>query len=178
MSKAFHSWKMASQKQSKSGKLKATVFAEPQLPWNVRHPNSRVTGLWESAQAVLLIYVAFTVPFWMCFNIELVRWESKWWFDLFVDLFFLADIFLNMHTAYWDKSGELRGVTQGGAGQGPVADLEAMYRHYARGWMGIDGVRPKRAAGLARGMSHNVTVALVGVSGSLLASDSLLFQLQ
>ena len=140
MSKAFHSWKMASQKQSKSGKLKATVFAEPQLPWNVRHPNSRVTGLWESAQAVLLIYVAFTVPFWVCFNIELVRWESKWWFDLFVDLFFLADIFLNMHTAYWDKSGELRGVTQGGAGQGPVADLEAMYRHYARGWMAIDVV--------------------------------------
>ena len=33
-------------------------------------------------------------------------------------------------------------------------------------------------SGLARGMTHNVTVALVGLSGLVLASDSLLFQLQ
>ena len=40
---------------------------------------------------------------------------------------------LNFHTAYYDDSGDLQGVREGEGGEGPKADLQAMYTNYLRG---------------------------------------------
>ena len=53
---------------------------------------------------------------------------------------------LNLHTAFYDASGDLQGLHPAGRGRGlwnifacnSGADLKRLYMHYARGWMLID----------------------------------------
>lgn len=54
-------WKLVSSSSKSNKDVASNMFAEPQTPWNVRHPRSSFTTTWEGVQAFLLIYVAFTV---------------------------------------------------------------------------------------------------------------------
>ena len=74
--------------------------------------------------------------------------EGNWvHFELFIDIYFAVDVFLNFHTAYYDDSGDLRGVKAPGtrskyccqkSNQVSTADLSALYLNYPKGWMAID----------------------------------------
>jgi hypothetical protein len=111
------------------------MFAEPTLPWNVRHPKGKFNNIWEAIQAVLLIYVAFNVIWRVSFNVE--PQGILYWFELGIDIFFSVDVVLNLHTAYYNDSGDLVGVKTSGKKVGKP-DYWALYSHYARGWMAID----------------------------------------
>ena len=135
MSKAFFSWKMISRSNKSNKDVASNMFAEPQTPWNVRHPRSKFTNNWEGVQAFLLVYVAFTVTYRLSFNVEAEGGMMV--FDLLVDVYFIMDVIFNFHTAFYDESGDLAGVKDGQEGQ-PVADLRAMYKNYMTGWASID----------------------------------------
>eukprot|EP01043_Picozoa_sp_COSAG02_P015134 COSAG02_NODE_637_length_19192_cov_12.648405_9_plen_621_part_00 len=129
MTKAFYSWKMISKNNKANKDVVSNMFAEPETPWNVRHPRSKFTNSWEGAQAFLLVYVAFTVTYRLCFNIEVKGGLLV--FDMLVDLYFMCDVIFNFHTAFYDATGDLAGVKDGPEGQ-PVADLPRMYINYLK----------------------------------------------
>jgi hypothetical protein len=99
LSKAFFSWKLTSRSKKRNQNVNAKMFAEPDLPWNVRHPRSRSTSIWEGVQAILLLYIAFSVPYRMAFNISLSDTEAL--VELVIDLYFVVDCGLNFHTAFY-----------------------------------------------------------------------------
>eukprot|EP01047_Picozoa_sp_COSAG01_P009834 COSAG01_NODE_410_length_17384_cov_20.323691_1_plen_975_part_00 len=135
LTKAFFSWKLVSLSKRGYGDISSSMFTEPVLPWNVRHPSSGFTSGWESVQAMLLIYVAYTITYRLAFNLTL---STAWYvWELLVDTYFIIDVVLNFHTAFYDECGDLRGVRDGPDGH-QEADLAVMYRNYAQGWMTID----------------------------------------
>eukprot|EP01052_Picozoa_sp_SAG31_P014107 SAG31_NODE_866_length_11370_cov_4.806761_3_plen_74_part_00 len=40
-----------------------------------------------------------------CFSVEIELWSIGWFFDAFVDIFFLVDIIVNLRLAYYDERG-------------------------------------------------------------------------
>eukprot|EP01046_Picozoa_sp_COSAG06_P080848 COSAG06_NODE_28082_length_581_cov_0.715768_1_plen_78_part_00 len=47
---------------------------------------------WDVLSVFLLIYVTSSVPVRACFGVPDVLWTAAFWFDVFVDLYFVADI--------------------------------------------------------------------------------------
>jgi hypothetical protein len=137
LSRAFFQWKLAARSNMSASMADSGMFHEPTLPWNVRHPHSSFTATWESVQAFLLIYIAFTVLWRLCFNQETQPGEFYYYFEYFIDCYFSIDVVFNFHTAYYDEAGDLRGTKVGGSGQGS-ADLKALYINYCKNWMVID----------------------------------------
>lgn len=80
---------------------------------------------WDFAQAFILLYVGFVVPF----RVGLDEPAMGGWFivDLLVDLYFWIDILLNFFTSYYDED---RGEE--------VFELAAISARYTRGWFWID----------------------------------------
>ena len=72
LSRAFFSWKFACRSKSDGtdDKMSSGMFTEPTLPWNVRHPMSRFSALWETVQAILLVYIAYSVIWRLAFNVD------------------------------------------------------------------------------------------------------------
>jgi hypothetical protein len=90
LSRAFFSWKFHWRQSSASAMVTGGTFAEPTLPWNVRHPRSTFSNWWEGAQAILLIYVSFNVIWRVTFN---TRAEGfYYYFESFIDIYFVIDI--------------------------------------------------------------------------------------
>ena len=146
LSRAFYSWKFHWRQSSASSMLTGGTFAEPSLPWNVRHPRSTFSNWWEASQALLLVYVSFNVIWRVTFNTKAEGFY--YYFETGIDLYFVVDIILNLHTAFYDRSGDLQGLHPAGRVRGiwniiacnSGADLKRLYVHYARGWMFVDVV--------------------------------------
>ena len=140
MSRAFFSWKLACKQSAAHVIPSSGMFAEPALPWNVRHPRSTFTGAWEGIQAIILVYVAFTVVFRVAFNVPATG--KMFWLEVAIDLYFVVDVVLNFHTAYYDSSGDLVAIAPTNKrrgfwvvlAMGSGADLKRLYTQYARGW--------------------------------------------
>ena len=86
---------------------------------------------------VILIYVAFSVIWRVCFNSPAEGAVAG--LEIAIDIFFGLDIVLNLHTAYYDNAGELVGVASTSGiwyilGCGTGADLRRTYANYIRGW--------------------------------------------
>ena len=62
---------------------------------------------WDFAQMLLLIYVAFGVPFRLGFGVPVVLWTFWFWFDAMVDIYFVSDIAISFRTAFYNARGEL-----------------------------------------------------------------------
>ena len=84
--------------------------------------------LWNFAQVFLLIYVAILVPFRIGFDIDVVLFTAEWWWELFVNLYFIADLVLNFYTGYYDTDDMLE------MRKGKVA------QNYLKFWFWIDCV--------------------------------------
>lgn len=95
LTKAFYSWKLVSRSKKRNQNVTSQMFVEPALPWNVRHPRSKWTSLWEGCQAVLLVYIAFSVPYRMAFNVILSDFEA--YLELCVDIYFVIDVVRVLH---------------------------------------------------------------------------------
>lgn len=136
--RAFLQWKISIRSKVTAQALQSSgMFQEPVLPLNVRHPHSNFTTTWESAQVLLLGYIAFNLPWRLCFNQPPESGSFLYYFEYFIDVYFTLDVVMNFHTAYYDASGDLKGVKTTGADAGK-ADLKALYLNYCKGWMLID----------------------------------------
>lgn len=60
--------------------------------------------------------------------------------DIAIDVYFAVDVVLNLHTAYYDETGQLQGVTSEGFLSDKTAKINRvqLYGRYARGWLFID----------------------------------------
>lgn len=90
LSRAFFSWKFHWRQSSASALVTGGTFAEPTLPWNVRHPRSNFSNWWEATQAVLLIYVSFNVIWRVTFNTKAEGFY--YYFESTIDIYFVIDI--------------------------------------------------------------------------------------
>ena len=86
------------------------------------------------------MYVAFTVVFRVAFNVPATG--KMFWLEVAIDLYFVVDVVLNFHTAYYDSSGDLVAIAPTNKrrgfwvvlAMGSGADLKRLYTQYARGW--------------------------------------------
>jgi Ca2+-binding EF-hand superfamily protein len=93
---------------------------------NVISPNSNFRGNWDLVQAALLAYIAFALPYRLGFS-DAIEFLSGWfWWDLLVDIYFIADLFLNFRTAVLTPDGQL------------LYEQKDIARAYLRGWFTID----------------------------------------
>ena len=89
-------------------------------------PDGPFRRKWDLIQMILLVYVAFGVPYRLGFNDPVIFLSGFFWFDLCVDIYFVSDIFVSCQTAFWDDTGEL------------VTDTTEIRRQYTRSWFPID----------------------------------------
>ena len=101
-------------------------FAESPLhPWTL-DPDSSFTSIWDLISIVLLLYVTVVVPLRVCFGIAVEIWSFKFFIEVLVDSFFVADLALNFRIAYYDENG--------------VRESRPTYiaRNYLCGWFAVD----------------------------------------
>eukprot|EP01044_Picomonas_judraskeda_P008528 COSAG03_NODE_980_length_5128_cov_1.552197_4_plen_512_part_00 len=91
-------------------------------------PDSVVRVGWDLMMVVLLFYMVLTVPVQIAFSIEIEFGTWSFWFDIFVDVYFLFDILLNTQTAYVDDRGVLE------------INRKRICKHYVTGWFIVDFV--------------------------------------
>lgn len=65
-------------------------------------PDAPFRRKWDLAQMLLLVYVAFGVPYRLGFSHPVVIWTWQFWFDMCVDIYFISDIVVSCYTAYYD----------------------------------------------------------------------------
>jgi hypothetical protein len=70
-------------------------------------PDSEFRHHWDLIQVPLLIYVGIAVPYRIGFSHDTAPGDFGFLVDVFVDLFFIADIYMNFRTAVWNRHGEL-----------------------------------------------------------------------
>lgn len=87
----------------------------PHAPWKIT---------WDWIVIVLVLYNAYMVPFDIAFNV--CGGAGLLFVDIVVDLFFIADLILNLRTTYVDDAGML------------VLDYERVRWHYLRSWFVVD----------------------------------------
>lgn len=66
------------------------------------NPERMPRELWNFVQALLLIYVAILVPYRIGFDVNVPILSPGWWWELFVNVYFIADLILNFYTGYYD----------------------------------------------------------------------------
>eukprot|EP00854_Cymbomonas_tetramitiformis_P024362 gene24362-29603_t len=91
----------------------------------VFHPEGAFRRRWDSTQAVLLIYIAISVPLRVGFRQSAMGYW--YWLETSMDLFFTVDVVLNFYTCYNDKD---TGIL--------VSDRSAIAKHYLKNWFTID----------------------------------------
>lgn len=92
-------------------------------------PDSYLRQAWDAVQVLLLCYVAVAIPVRIGLSLYPEPGTAEWWWEAAVDAFFIADIFVNFRTAYWDDhTGEL------------ISSTKQIQRRYLRGWFAPDVV--------------------------------------
>ena len=71
------------------------------MPGCMIDPDGTFSQVWDVTSLVLLFYVILLVPYRICFGVQIDLWSGAWIFDLFVDLFFIADLFYNFRVPPW-----------------------------------------------------------------------------
>lgn len=71
------------------------------------HPTGKTRQVWDAAQIVLLTYVLIFVPYRTCFDDQVVLWSGFFWFEIFVDVYFFLDVFMNFRTGFYDRKSSL-----------------------------------------------------------------------
>eukprot|EP01048_Picozoa_sp_COSAG05_P011647 COSAG05_NODE_1112_length_5856_cov_11.397082_2_plen_976_part_00 len=105
-----------------------SLFDETPLSRWVRDPDSKFSGVWDLWSVVLLLYVTVTVPLRACFGVDVLLYSVEFWIDVIVDVFFVADLCLNMRTSFYDRNGFRENRPK------------KIAANYLRGWFAIDFV--------------------------------------
>lgn len=105
-----------------------SLFGEPPIPKWIRDPESTFSVVWDLVQIVFLLYVSITVPLRASFEVTVEFMSFAWWFDTFVDVYFIVDLVLNFRTAFVNT----KGVRE--------TNPRTIAKNYMRGWFPIDFV--------------------------------------
>ena len=106
--------------------------------WYSIDPEGSFRSKWDLAQAIILAYIALTVPF----RVGLKQPAEGGWYvlDLIIDLYFYVDVVLNFVTGFEESEpDEAIDGSLDDAGR-VVYDPAAIAKHYARTWLLIDVV--------------------------------------
>ena len=90
-------------------------------------PKSQFRTWWDLVQVPMLLYVMFSVPVRFGFNLVSEPGTALFWWEVLVDIYFIADCGLNFFMAYHDtQTNEL------------VTERKLIRRHYLKGWFAVD----------------------------------------
>ena len=103
---------------------KVYCFRTAEIP--VFHPLSFFRLRWDVLVTVLLLYCLVEIPYRICFELYVAPTHPYEIVNLLVDLFLLADVFIQLRTGFFEQSGVLN------------TNPSVIAKRYARGWMGID----------------------------------------
>ena len=84
-----------------------SLFGKEVPPKWIRHPEARSTQVWDMLSFVLIVWVAFVVPFRLGFEVDVDPRSFAFAIDAIVDTFFLVDVFFQFRTAYLLPTGFL-----------------------------------------------------------------------
>ena len=90
-------------------------------------PNSVGKSLWDFCNLLLLTYSVFEIPYSLSFQPSNCSSSERDSFNLFIDVFFMADVVISFFTAYMDDEVGILEVR-----------LEVIALHYLRGWFFFD----------------------------------------
>ena len=93
---------------------------------NFFHPNMPIRTGWDLVQVILLLYLLVVVPLRIAFGLDVEFGSGAFWFDAFVDIYFITDIFMNFRTGFYDARGVL------------VIDFGKIANNYFKGWFILD----------------------------------------
>ena len=92
-------------------------------------PTGGARQAWDILQILFLFYVLITVPYRVCFSVDVETLSPSFFLEIVVDAYFIADIFVNFRTAYYDeRTGEL------------VIQECVIARSYGTSWFLLDAV--------------------------------------
>ena len=74
---------------------------EPVGRWWYVNPDGRFRSSWDVFQVVVLCYLACATPYRVAFDAP--AYGPAFWWEFFVDFYFIADVFLNFVTGYWEE---------------------------------------------------------------------------
>ena len=77
---------------------------------------------WDLAQLVCIVYIAVAVPLRLGFDITIPPSSPMFWWDVLVDIYFIADVAMNFRLAYYTLDGQLE------------TSREKIRTNYLRGW--------------------------------------------
>ena len=69
----------------------------------LKHPRTKVSLTYDVVQFVLLLYIVIWVPWRIAFETETTPDEFVFWWDIFIDVALVFDMFLCMHRYYFDE---------------------------------------------------------------------------
>ena len=102
---------------------------EPVGRWWYVNPDGRFRSSWDVFQVVVLCYLACATPYRVAFDAP--AYGPAFWWEFFVDFYFIADVFLNFVTGYWEEL-ETTSVL--------VSEPWPIAMNYLRTWFPIDAV--------------------------------------
>ena len=103
-----------------------SLFAKEVLPKWIRHPEARSTQAWDIISAVLILWVAFVVPFRLGFDVDVEIKSIAFVIDCLIDTFFLIDVQLQFRTAFLLPTGFLE------------VRFGVIAKRYMRSWFLVD----------------------------------------
>lgn len=94
--------------------------------WKVYDPASPNRQYWSLLVVIFLLYGMVEIPLRVGFEQDVVPWSAADLFNLFIDIFFLVDIFMNFRTGYFQEDNRL------------ILDGTKIARRYMRSWFLLD----------------------------------------
>jgi len=99
------------------------IEVSPPPSWIISH-NCALRVRWDISQALILVYVAISVPLRIGFNLEAVG--VSYAIELAVELYFYIDIYFNFVTTYEDENMKV------------VTDFKSIAKNYLGSWFLVD----------------------------------------
>lgn len=93
---------------------------------SILSPDGTIRQQWDIVQVPLLTYVAVLIPYRIGFSHDTEPGDFGFILDVFIDMFFIVDIYLNFRTAVWNQHGTL------------TYEPKGIAMHYLKGWFIVD----------------------------------------
>ena len=106
-------------KTEKHGRLEAAAIG-------MYMPDTSFRKIWDFLQICLLVYIAVVVPFRIGFDQNAPLLSFFFVFDIFVDIYFITDVYLSFNTCQTDEEGKL------------IWKPREVRMHYMKSWFIID----------------------------------------
>lgn len=91
-------------------------------------PEHKLVAFWSLASFIFIMYLVFALPFTVAFDADPVPFGVLWYFNQFINVYFILDLPLNFLICYRDERGVL------------VRKVKPVARHYLSSWFVLDFV--------------------------------------